>query len=131
MSYQSTRSNEDLAEISRADLFRTPPDTKRRVKTKSVSRTPSSSDTERELEQEEHESPLGRFANDKTPRAPQTSTMAESTAQDEIRRLREQLAQAEAALVEQGEPVDPDEEERMRKHEILLRRQEREENEQA
>jgi hypothetical protein len=41
----------------------------------------------------------------------------------------QQLAQAEAALVERGDSVDPEEADRMRQHEILLRQQEYEENE--
>jgi hypothetical protein len=107
MSHRSTRSNEDLTEINRADLFKTPPATKRRINTKKTTqKTPSTSDTEQE---EEHESPLGRFA-DNTPRPPKPLTMAESSAQDEIRRLREQLAQAEAIIADQYEPVDPEDE---------------------
>src|SRR5947207_15797403 len=66
MSHRPTRSNEDLIGIDKADLFRTPPATKRRVNTKkTTSRTPSISDNERE--QEESESLLGRFVN-QTPR---------------------------------------------------------------
>jgi hypothetical protein len=70
--------------------------------------------------------------------------MAESAAQAEIRRLQQQLAQAEAALAEQSDSVDPEEAdrmrqhsvdpeeaERMRQHEIRLRRQEEEENNRA
>src|SRR5205814_3337046 len=109
-------------------MHRTPPETARRHKGKKpVSRTPSASrtpsDTELE-EQHEFESPLGEFA-DQTPRAhkpaPQTSTMAEEAAQEEIRRLREQLTQANAIIADQGEPIDPDEDERAREHEIQLK----------
>jgi hypothetical protein len=65
MSHRSTRFNEDLTEIDRANLFRTPPATKRRINTKKTTKkTPSTSDTE-----EEHESPLSRFVNN-TPRPP-------------------------------------------------------------
>jgi hypothetical protein len=47
MSHRSTRSNEDLTEIDRADLFRTPLATKRRINTKKTTqKTPSTSDTE-------------------------------------------------------------------------------------
>jgi hypothetical protein len=145
MSHRSTRSQENLAGIDEADLYRTPPATRRRINTKkSVSRTPSTSDTEREgKEQQENSSPLDRFI-DQTPRPSKTSIMAESAAQAEIRRLQQQLAQAEAALTEQSDSVDPEEAdrmrqhsvdpeeaERMRQHEIQLRRQEEEENNRA
>jgi hypothetical protein len=109
-------------------MHRTPPDTARRHKGKKpVSRTPSASRTpsDTELEQQpEFESPLGEFV-DQTPRAhkpaPQTSKMAEEAAQEEIRRLREQLAQANAIIADRDEPVDPDEEDRAREHEIQIR----------
>jgi hypothetical protein len=67
MSYRSIRSNEDLTEIDRTNLFRTPLATKRRINTKKTTqKTPSTLDTEQE---EEHESLLDRFA-DITPRPP-------------------------------------------------------------
>jgi hypothetical protein len=128
MSHRSTRSQEDQAESSRADLFRTPPATRRRVKTKKfISRTPSTSDTEREQEQEEHKSPLSRFA-DKTPRPPQTSTMAKSAAQDEIKCLREQLAQAKATIINLNQlkankiKLQQQENKRARQHELEIAR---------
>jgi hypothetical protein len=141
MSHRSTRSQEDLAGINKADLYRTPPPTRRRIKTKSISRTPSTSDTEQEgKEQQENSSPIDRFID----QTPKTSTMAESAAQAEIRRLQQQLAQAEAALTEQSDSVNPEkadrmrqhsvnpeEAERIRQHEIQLRRQEEEENNRA
>lgn len=124
MSNRSTRSQEDLAGIDEADLYRTPPDTKRRVNTKKppIQRTPSDSDTELE-EEEESESPLGRLI-DQTPRPPK---MAESNVTaDEIRHLREQLAQAEATILNLSESVDPEEADRNRQHEIQLKQQENE-----
>jgi hypothetical protein len=87
MSHRSTRSNEDLTEINRADFFRTPPATKRRINTKKTTKkTPSTLNTE-----EEYESPLSRFA-DNTPRPPQTSIIDEVIIQEENRRLRKELA---------------------------------------
>jgi len=107
MSHRSTRSNEDLTEIDRADLFRTPPATKRRINTKKTTqKTPSTSDAEQE---EEHESPLSRFA-DNTPRPPQTSIIDEAIIQEENRRLREELAQAQATIIDLNQLTNPNEE---------------------
>ena len=120
-------------------MHRTPPDTAKRHKGKkpitgtssSISRTPPpGSDTDQN--EEELESPLGEFV-DQTPRAHKPShppRMAETAAQDEIRRLQEQLAQAEAAFAEREDSVDT-EEERVRQHEIQLKRLEQEANERA
>jgi hypothetical protein len=89
MSHRSTRSNEDLTEIDKANLFRTPPATKRRINTKKTTqKTPSTSDTE---QKEEYESLLNRFA-DITPRPLQTSIIDEVIIQEENRRFREELA---------------------------------------
>jgi hypothetical protein len=86
MSHRFTRSQEDLAGINKADLYRTPPATRRRIKTKSISRTPSTSDTEQEgKEQQENSSPINRFID----QIPKTSTIAESAAQAEIKRLQQ------------------------------------------
>jgi gag-polypeptide of LTR copia-type len=115
-------------------MHRTPPDTAKRHKgkksalgTSSTSRTPlTSSDTELEEQQHEFESPLGEFV-DQTPRAHkpahQTPTMAEETAQAEIRRLRAQLAQAETTILDLSQSANPDED-RDRPSEIELQQQE-------
>jgi Reverse transcriptase (RNA-dependent DNA polymerase) len=118
MSLRTTRSQEDLAGIDEADLYRTPPDTKRRANTKKppIQRTPSDSNTEHE-----EESPLGRFI-DETPRPP----MARSIADEEIGRLQEQLAQAEATILDLSQSANPDEEDRDRLSEIELQQQENE-----
>jgi hypothetical protein len=84
-------------------MHRTPPDTVKHHKgkkpalgTSSTSRTPlTSSDTELEEQQYEFEPLLNEFV-DQTPRAYkptyQTPITANQAAQDEIRRLKEQLA---------------------------------------
>ena len=115
-------------------MHRTPPDTAKRHKgkkpalgTSSTSRTPlTSSDTELEEQQHEFELPLGEFV-DQTPRAHkpahQTPTMAEETAQAEIRRLRAQLTQAETTILDLSQSAIPDED-RDRLSEIELQQQE-------
>ncbi len=116
-------------------MHRTPPDTAKRHKgkqpalgTSSTSRTPlTGSDTEPEDQQHEFESPLGEFV-DQTPRAHkpahQTPIMADQALQDEIRHLREQLAQAEALIPDQNEPVDPEDEDRTLQNQIQHRQRE-------
>jgi len=110
-------------------MHRTPPNTARRHKGKKpVSRTPSASrtpsDTKLEEQQPEFKSLLSKFVN-QTPKvhkpAPQTSKMAEEVAHKENRRLREQLAQANAIIADQDEPVDPDEEDQAREYKIQIR----------
>jgi small-conductance mechanosensitive channel len=120
MSHRATRSTEDLAEFDERDLYRTPPDTKRRVTKRPTERTPSDSDTE-------FESPLDRFS-DQTPKPSKTVPMAEA---NEIRNLRDQLAQAEATIVNMSRPVDPEAQDEARRLEVELRRQQNEENERA
>jgi hypothetical protein len=113
MSIHSTRSNEDLTRIKEADLFKTPPDTIRRTKTKKpVSRASSTSDTNREPEEQKYESPLGRFANI-TPKPATMADQEDQVAQDKIRRLQRE------------DSVDP-EQERVRQHEIQLKQLEQE-----
>jgi hypothetical protein len=47
--------------------------------------------------------------------------MADQAAQDEIRRLREQLAQAEAIIADQCESVDPEDEDQAPQYQIQLK----------
>ena len=114
-------------------MHRTPPDTAKRRKgkqpalgTSSTSRTPlTGSDTEPEDQQHEFESPLGEFV-DQTPRAHrpahQTPTTADQALQEENRRLRAQLTQAETTILDLSQSANP--EDRDRRSEIKLRQQE-------
>jgi hypothetical protein len=103
MNSRATRSQEDLTGTKEADLYSTPPDTKRRVNTKkSIRKTPSESESD-----VEGESPLGRFTTDQTPKPTETFSTADNTA-NEMDHPREQS-------------VYPDELDRQRQHEIQLR----------
>src|SRR2546421_4983477 len=116
-------------------MHRTPPDTAKRRKgkqpalgTSSTSRTPlTGSDTEPEDQQHEFESPLGEFV-DQTPRAHkpahQTPIMADQALQEENRRLRAQLTQAETTILDLSQSANPDDENRDRRSAIELRQQE-------
>ena len=116
-------------------MHRTPPDTAKRHKgkqpalgTSSTSRTPlTGSDTEPEDQQHEFESPLGEFV-DQTPRAHrpahQTPTTADyQAAQDEIRRLREQMAQAKAISISLNQLINSDKEDQNEPSKIELQQE--------